>query len=130
MLSLYQGTQLSLSRVSSLCSPKPKHLSTPIIPSGQLVGVVFLHYAFSLVVIYSEYLMTVSLGVTVISEYPFAFQLCRILTPPQTNEITVTICLSETMSQTIVKLEKCTNVVSNQQPGAKTCPKVPTYASS
>ena len=44
----------------------------PIVPSGQLEGLVFSHYAFSLVVTY-EYLMTVSLGVTVISEYPFAF---------------------------------------------------------
>ena len=42
-------------------------------------------YALSLVVIYSEYLMTVSVGVTVISEYPFAFQLRGIPTPPQTN---------------------------------------------
>ena len=45
----------------------------------------FSHYAFSLVVIYSEYLMTVSLGVTVISEYPYAFQLRGIPMPPQTN---------------------------------------------
>ena len=43
------------------------------------------HFAFSLVVINSEYLMTDSLGVTVISEYPFAFQLRGIPTPPQTN---------------------------------------------
>ena len=46
----------------------------------------FSHYAFSLVVIYSEYLMTISLGVTVISEYPFAFQVRGIPTPPLTNE--------------------------------------------
>ena len=45
----------------------------------------FSHDAFSLVVIYSKYLMTVSLGVTVISEYPFAFQLRGIPTPTQTN---------------------------------------------
>ena len=43
------------------------------------------HFAFSLVVINSEYLMTVSLGVTVISEYPFAFQLRGVHTPPMTN---------------------------------------------
>ena len=45
----------------------------------------FSHYAFSLVVTYSEYLMTVSLEVTVLSEYPFAFQLRGIPMPPQTN---------------------------------------------
>ena len=45
----------------------------------------FSHYAFSLVVVYCEYLMTVSLGVTAISEYPFAFQLRGIRMPPQTN---------------------------------------------
>ena len=45
----------------------------------------FSHLVFSLVVIYSEYLMNVSLVVTVISEYPFAFQLRGIPTPPHIN---------------------------------------------
>ena len=43
----------------------------------------FSHYAFSLLPY--EYLMTVSLSVTVISEYPFAFQLRGNPMPPRTN---------------------------------------------